>query len=74
MTLEDIATIPKSFLTPHEVAQCLGSDPQTIRLQARKDASKLGFPVVIMGSRVKIPKEAFIKFMCGEVQAPCSTS
>ena len=33
---------------------------------AQIEREKLGFPVSIIGNRVKIPKDAFIKFCKGE--------
>ncbi len=66
MTLDDIEALDKQFLVPADVAPCLGVDPYSINLQAHKDPSKLGFPVVIIGTRVKIPKQAFLKYMKGE--------
>ena len=65
MTLDDIARIPKEYLTAAQVAPILGSDPQTIRMQARLRPDLLSFPVVCLGSRVKIPKEAFLRVMRG---------
>jgi hypothetical protein len=69
MTLDDIEKINKQFLVPTDVAPYLGVHPYSINVQAQKDPSKLGFPVIVMGSRVKIPKLAFIKFMKGEMQS-----
>ena len=43
----------------------LRCDSQSINLQAKEDPSKLGFPVIVMGSRVRIPKAGFIKFCEG---------
>jgi hypothetical protein len=31
-----------------------------------QDPSKLGFPVIVAGRRVKVPKAPFIKYMRGE--------
>lgn len=62
-TLEDIEHIPKNMLAPNDICEYLEADPQNIRLQAQQDPTKLGFPVSIVGSRVKIPKDAFI-FWC----------
>jgi len=62
MTLEDIEKIPKTMLLATDIAPYLGCDDGLIRLQAQKDPSKLGFPVIVMGSRVKIPKEGFIHY------------
>ena len=52
-----------NILLASDIAPFLGVDPQDIRGQAKKDPSKLGFPVIVMGSRVKIPKEGFVHFM-----------
>ena len=62
MTLQDIERIPKEYLT---AAPVLGADPQTIRMQARLRPDLLPFPAVCLGSRVKIPKEAFLRVMRG---------
>lgn len=63
MTLTEIRNTTKEMLTPADVAPILGCDPQNIRLQARDCPEKLGFPVVRVGSRTKIPKQAFLKFI-----------
>jgi hypothetical protein len=62
MTLEDIAALPKSMLVATDIAPYLECDPGLIHDQAMLDPEKLGFPVVIMKSRVKIPKEGFLNF------------
>lgn len=62
MTLADIEKIDKDFLIPADIAGVLGCDKYSINKQAQADASKLGFPVIVLGNRVKIPKQAFIKF------------
>ena len=36
--------------------------PNYIRHQAQNDPDKLGFPVVVAGTRVRIPKEGFLYF------------
>ncbi len=66
MTIEDIKKMTKEILTPVEVAQILQCDAELIRFQARKDISSLGFPVSVMGSRIKIPRRAFIKWIEGD--------
>lgn len=63
MTLDEIRASDKTVLTPAEVAPVLGCDPQDIRVQARMAPEKLGFNVSVIGSRVKIPKAAFLRFM-----------
>lgn len=68
ITMADIEAIPKDFLIPTDVAPFLRVAPYSINCQAQADPSKLGFPVIVMGTRVRIPKEGFIKFCRGEMQ------
>lgn len=65
-TLKDIEAISKDLLTIMDIRDYLDCDANAFRLQAHKDPSKIGFPVIVIGSRVKIPKIPFIKFMRGE--------
>lgn len=65
MTLEDVRKIEKDFITPAIAAQVLCCDPNYIRLAAHQAPEKLGFPVVVLNSRTKIPRLAFIRFMEG---------
>ena len=65
MTLQDIKEMDREFITPAIAANILGCDPQYLRVVARKSKEKLGFPVVIIKSRVKFPRIAFIRFMEG---------
>ena len=66
MTLEELEKLTDETITPAVAAEVLKCDPQWIRVAARQDKSLLGFPVIVMRSRVKIPRLAFIKFMKGE--------
>ena len=63
MTLKDLETLTANFLTAAQIAPILGTDPNLIRYQAHNAPQKLGFPVVVIGTRVKIPRMAFLKFM-----------
>ena len=63
MTFEEIQESDKYFLTPEDVKDVLGCMPYSINLQAKEDASKLGFPVCMVGTRVKIPRLAFVHWM-----------
>lgn len=65
VTLADIEAIPKDMLIATDIAPYLGVDAQYLRLQAKNDASKLGFPAIVIGTRVKFPKQAFIDFVKG---------
>lgn len=64
-TLQEIKECPKEMLIPDDVAGVLGCCAYNINLQAHADPKALGFPVVVMGRRVKIPKAGFIRFMEG---------
>ena len=63
MTLKDMMKSDRPFLTPAEVAPVLECDPHAIRLAARIAPEGLGFPVICIGSRVKIPRLPFVEFM-----------
>lgn len=65
ITLEALRTMNQETISPAIAARVLGCDPQWIRITARTDRAALGFPVVVIGHRVKIPRVAFIKFMEG---------
>ena len=65
MTLDDIAAIPNEFLTAADVAPYLRSDPNSIRWQAKERPGLLGFPVVVLRNRVKIPKRLFVQHFKG---------
>lgn len=63
MTLDEIRTSDKPFLGPADVAGVLGCDAQSIRLQAREFPEALGFPVICVRNRVKIPRKPFLRFL-----------
>ena len=67
MTIEDIKKMSKEILTPGDVAPVLGCDPNVIRYQAAQDIKQLGFPASKIGTRIKIPRLAFIKWFEGEL-------
>ena len=63
MTLDEILVSNEVYLKPNEVAEILQCDPQCIRVQAQRDPAKLGFPVIVQGSRVRIPRIPFLRFI-----------
>jgi len=63
MTLDEIRASDKPMLTPAEVAEVLKADPQDVRLTARLHPERLGFPVCVIGTRTKIPRVPFLRFM-----------
>lgn len=66
MTLAELKQLDKDVITPAQAAGVLGCDPQYIRIAARQRPELLGFPVILIESRVKIPRIAFIRYMEGE--------
>lgn len=65
-TLEELEALDREILTCQDVAPLLGASPHVLHTQAEAAPEKLGFPVIVMASRVKIPRRAFIRFMRGE--------
>ncbi len=63
MTLDEIKACDKPTLTPAEIAEVLQTDPQDIRLTAKRCPERLGFPVCVIGTRTKIPRIPFLQFM-----------
>ena len=62
-TLRDLMESEKEFFTPADVAGVIGCDPNKIRIAARLEPELLGFSVSVMGSRVRIPKIPFLRYM-----------
>lgn len=67
MTLDEIRELDRDYLVPSEIASILGADAQDVRLQAKIAPEKLGFSVCVIGSRIKIPKVPFLRFMGIEI-------
>lgn len=66
MTLQDAMNSTVDFLTPQQVAEILGCDPQGIRELAKR--GELPYPAHRTGkkgTRWKIPRVAFLKYMMG---------
>ena len=63
--LNELEELDRAILTCQQVAPVLGSNPQTIHQQAMERPELLGFPVIVCGTRVKIPKRPFLAFMKG---------
>jgi hypothetical protein len=66
MTLDEIRNSTKEVLTPADIADVLNADPQDIRVQAKRNPERLGFNVAVIGSRVKVPRLAFIRWVEGQ--------
>lgn len=63
MTIKEMQESAKTFLTAADISSVLECDPQCIREQAQKDPSKLGYPVIVMGRRVRIPRIPFLRYL-----------
>ena len=66
LTLEDVEQIRSEFITPDVAARVIGCNPTYIRVLAHQHPEQLGFPVFIVGSRVKIPRRQFIRWILGQ--------
>ena len=67
MTLQDIEKLPKEVLVPADIAPILGCTPYSINVATRDGKNPFPFPIIRMGTRVRIPKAPFIKFMRGDL-------
>lgn len=67
MTLEEIRTTSKVVLTPDEACGVLGCTAQLLRMRARDPEKRrtLGFPIMAIGNRVKIPTKGLLRFLEG---------
>lgn len=65
MTRAEIEASALEFLTPEQASEVLGCKPYAINVQAQANPSMLGFPVCVMGSRVRIPRRAFLRWLEG---------
>lgn len=66
MTLEDIEKLDKEMLVPTDIAPILGCCPYAINVATKDGKNPFPFPIIRMGTRVRIPKRPFIKAMRGE--------
>ena len=66
MTIDEIRRTQRTILTPADIAEVLGSDPQTIRLVARQRPELVKFPFTFIGTRMKIPTAGFLRWYDGK--------
>ena len=66
MTIEELKELEINMLTPAQAAEVLGVSAQSIRVCARQRPDLLGFPVMVYGSRVKVPRLPLIDFLEGK--------
>lgn len=65
MTLKELAQLDCAFLTPTQAAPVLKCTPYFISLMAKTEENRkaLGFPVIRIGTRTKIPRVPFLRYM-----------
>ena len=66
LTFEEIENLSDEVLTCVQVSKVLKSEVAALHKQAVTNPKTLGFPVIVVGTRVKIPRIPFIKFVRGE--------
>ena len=69
--LAGLAASDVEMLTPADVAPVLGCHPYAINVAAKEDPARLGFPVCLIGNRVKIPRRAFLHWVGYEEVKTC---
>ena len=67
MTLNELEKLDKEVLVPKDIAPILGCTPYSINVATKDGANPFPFPIIRMGTRVRIPKMPFIKAMRGEL-------
>lgn len=66
LSIADLERMDNPIITAAQAAPFVSMDPNTIRRQARRDPTRLGFQVIVAGNRVKIPRLPFIQFIKGK--------
>ena len=66
MSIAELETMTKETISGNTAAEVIGCNPQLLRIQARQCPQALGFPVIVIGNHVKIPRRPFIAFMRGD--------
>lgn len=65
MTLSEIKSLDKDFLSVADIAGCLHMDQQLIRDQCERNIKWLGFPACRCGHSFRFPREGFIAWATG---------
>lgn len=66
MGIAELETMTRETISCNAAAEVIGCNPQLLRIQARECPQALGFPVIVIGKHVKIPRRAFIAYMRGD--------
>lgn len=59
MLIEEIEKLNRNYLTPAEVSKALGISISTFY----RNYEKMKFPIIRVGKKIHIPKEAFLRFL-----------
>lgn len=65
MTIEELMKSDKEMLTVGDIVPILGLAHRTITQQAKEAPWMLGFPVIVAGNSIRIPRKGFIAFING---------
>lgn len=63
ISIDDVEAMDCETITMTTVGQVLGCNQGALRLQARSDPAMLGFPVVVYGNSVRVPRRAFVHWV-----------
>ena len=63
--IDFIRHLTDDTLTAAQASTVLRCDPNSLRRAARDSPERLGFPVIVMGHSVRIPRIPFINFITG---------
>lgn len=63
MTLQEMQASEKDCLIARDIAEVIGISAEKIRDQAMKNPAMLGFPIIVVGSGIRIPRKAFLYWM-----------
>ena len=61
-TLAEVERCEREMLTAEDIAPILGANAHSIRLAAHREPKLLGFPVIVIGTRVLIPRDGLLNF------------
>lgn len=64
-TLEEIEACGKEMLSPADVCAYLGCNAYSINLALQQRPETIGFPATLIGKRVRIPKDGFVRWAKG---------
>ena len=68
LTLKEIEALDAEMLTCAQVGPIVGVSPYSLHGQAMEMPERLGFPVMVVGRQVRIPRRAFIRWMHGTAE------